>query len=231
MHWFYEPDLSDSQTEFSPEQSVHARSLRIRAGEQIAITNGAGKVGFASVTAENPVQFQIHHISVEDMPAPRFHLVQALAKNDRDEMALQASVELGCRTVTPWQAARSIVKWDQKAERNQSRWQSIAIEAMKQSQQSFLCEVGPLATTKALAPIGIGILLDPRGEAPLASIEAAGDYTIVVGPEGGIAEEELLVLKSAGFRSYRMGGSVLRASTAGPAAIAALAALHGSFRT
>lgn len=230
MHWFYEPSLSETQSEFSPEQASHAKALRIRTGEQIAITDGSGKVAFASVTGDNPVSFQIHHISVEDMAAPRFHLVQALAKNDRDEMALQASVELGCRSVTPWQASRSIVKWDQKAERNQSRWQAIAIEAMKQSQQSFLCEVRPLANTKVLRPIGIGIILDPRGEAPLSSVAAHDDYTIVVGPEGGISEEELLVLKSAGFRSYRMGAAVLRASTAGPAAIAALAAIHGSFR-
>lgn len=231
MHWFYEPALSESQTRFSPEQSLHAKALRIRVGEEVAIANGAGKVAFAKVTSDTPLQFQIHHIALEDMPTPRFHLVQALAKNDRDEMALQAAVELGCRSVTPWQAARSIVKWDQKAERNQSRWQAIAIEAMKQSQQSFLCQVRALTTTKAIQPVGVGILLDPRGDLPLTSVETATDYTIVVGPEGGIAEEELSVLKAAGFRSYRMGGSVLRASTAGPAAIAALAALHGSFRT
>lgn len=230
MHWFYEPDLSDGQSGFSAEQSVHAKALRIRVGEQIAITNGLGKVAFATVAAENPVRFEIHELSVADMPSPRFHLVQALAKNDRDELALQSSVELGCRTVTPWQAARSIVKWDQKAERNQSRWQAIAIEAMKQSQQSFLCEVKPLVSTKGITVSGVGIILDPRGEAPLSSVDPAADYTIIVGPEGGISEDELLLLKSAGFRSYRMGPSVLRASTAGPAAIAAISALHGSFR-
>lgn len=230
MHWFYEPDLNDSQTGFSSEQSLHAKALRIRAGEQIAITNGRGKVVFAQVVSESPFEYAIHHVSVEDMAEPRFHLVQALAKHDRDEMALQASVELGCRSVTPWQASRSIVKWDQKAARNQSRWQSIAVEAMKQSQQSYLCEVLPLAETKSLTPTGYGIVLDPRGELPLSSIEKASDYTIVVGPEGGISEQELLVLKAAGFKSYRMGTSVLRASTAGPAAIAALSAMHGSFR-
>ena len=231
MHWFYEPELSPEQVEFKSSENSHAKALRIREGEQIAITDGKGTVAYASVSEESPLVFAIHHTSAESIPTPRYHLVQALAKNDRDEMALQASVELGASSVTPWQAGRSIVRWDQKAERNQSRWQTIAIEAMKQSQQAHLCHVRPLASTKDLAPIGVGLVLDPRATMTLDQVESSEDYSIVVGPEGGISEDELAILHSAGFRSVRLGNSVLRASTAGPAAIAALSALRGSFRT
>lgn len=230
MHWFYEPQLTPEQVEFSGLEASHAKALRLRAGEQIAITDGRGMVAYAEVVRESPVLFQIHHTAAESMPSPRFHLVQALAKNDRDEMALQSSVELGASSVTPWQAQRSIVRWDQKAEKNQARWQTIAIEAMKQSQQPHLCVVEQLATTKQIRPIGLGIVLDPRATKTLDLLERDEDYTVVVGPEGGITEEELSILDTAGFTRVRLGSSVLRASTAGPAAIAALSALHGSFR-
>lgn len=230
MHWFYDPELTPEQIEFKGSEAGHAKALRIREGEQIAITNGRGMFAFALVTQDLPLQFQIHHTAADSAPSPRFHLVQALAKNDRDEMALQASVELGANSVTPWQASRSIVRWDQKAERNRDRWQTIAIEAMKQSQQSHLCVVTPLASTKQLKPIGQGIVLDPRAEKTLDQFPPSEDFTIVVGPEGGITDEELTQLEAAGFERVKLGSSVLRASTAGPAAIAALSVLHGSFR-
>ncbi len=230
MHWFYDPALTPGQIEFSSNESTHARALRLREGEQIAITDGKGMVAFAEVVRESPLLFSIHHTSAESAPSPRYHLVQALAKNDRDEMALQAAVELGATSVTPWQSSRSIVRWDQKAERNRERWQAIAIEAMKQSQQAHLCNVHQLALTKELRPFGLGVVLDPRAEKTLDQLPFSDDYTIVVGPEGGITNEELDLLESSGFERIKLGSSVLRASTAGPAAIAALSVLHGSFR-
>lgn len=230
MHWFYDPQLNPEQTEFSAAESTHAKALRLREGEQIAITDGNGMVAYATVVQESPVQFKIHHTAADSTPSPRYHLVQALAKNDRDEMALQAAVELGASSVTPWQAGRSIVRWDQKAARNRDRWQSIAIEAMKQSQQSHLCKVNELSSTKSLSSVGVGLVLDPRASITLDQVGSAEDFTIVVGPEGGIADEELALLEAAGFTRVKLGSSVLRASTAGPAAIAALSVLHGSFR-
>jgi 16S rRNA (uracil1498-N3)-methyltransferase len=230
VHWFYDPALTPEQTQFSGSENTHAKALRIREGEQIAITDGRGMVAFAAVVAESPIAFKIHHTAADSTPSPRYHLIQALAKNDRDEMALQAAVELGAASVTPWQASRSIVRWDQKAERNKERWQSIAIEAMKQSQQSHLCRVESLASTKQLKPIGVGVVLDPRAELTLDQLGPSEDFSILVGPEGGITEEELALLSASGFQRVRLGSSVLRASTAGPAAIAALSILHGSFR-
>lgn len=230
MHWFYEPTLTPDQVEFSPTEAGHAKALRLRVGEQVALTDGRGMVAFAEIGRESPVSFQIHHTAADSLPSPRYHLIQALAKNDRDEMALQSSVELGASSVTPWQSARSIVRWDQKAERNRERWQAIAIEAMKQSQQTHLCKIEALASTKQLRPVGVGLVLDPRATLTLDQVESAEDYTLVVGPEGGITDEEINTLSAAGFIGVRLGSSVLRASTAGPAAIAALSALHGSFR-
>jgi 16S rRNA (uracil1498-N3)-methyltransferase len=231
VHWFYDPDFNASMTSLSASESQHAKALRIRVGEQITITNGQGLVSEVLITSLDPIAFDVQSTSSQTRPVPRFHLYQALAKNDRDEMALQASVELGASSVTPWQAERSIVRWDQKAVRNQERWQTIAIEAMKQSQQAFLCEVNPLAATKNIKLRGFGIVLDPRAELALDQIELSEDITLVVGPEGGVSDFELETLKGLGFIGVRLGSSVLRASTAGPAAIAALQVLHGAFRS
>ena len=231
MHWFYDPDFTASKSSLSPSESKHAKALRIRLGERVTITNGQGIVSEVLITSLDPIAFDVQTTSNQTKQVPRFHLYQALAKNDRDEMALQASVELGASSVTPWQAERSIVRWDQKEERNQERWQTIAIEAMKQSQQGYLCEVKPMVVTKSIELLGVGIVLDPRAELTLDQIEPSDDFTIVVGPEGGISASELETLKGLGFVGVRLGGSVLRASTAGPAAIAALQVLHGTFRS
>ena len=132
-------------------------------------------------------------------------------------------VELGLSSVTPWSADRSIVRWDGKEAKNQTRWQQIATEAMKQSQQSFRCEVLPLATTRQLVAAGTALVLDPKAEKSIGELlPLKDDVTIVVGPEGGISDPEFDLLESRGFQRVRLGASVLRTSSAGPAAIAAL---------
>jgi 16S rRNA (uracil1498-N3)-methyltransferase len=94
---------------------------------------------------------------------------------------------------------------------------------MKQSQQAFRCEVRPLATTKQLIATGTALVLDPKSETSVGDILPLGDdVTLVVGPEGGISEAEFELLESKGFQRVRLGKSVLRTSSAGPAAMAAL---------
>jgi 16S rRNA (uracil1498-N3)-methyltransferase len=167
--------------------------------------------------------YLINELATQTARSPRFHLVQALAKGDRDELAMQTCVELGLTTVTPWSADRSIVRWDGKEAKNQNRWQQIANEAMKQSQQAFRCEVLPLATSKQLNPVDTGLVLDPKAEKPIADVlPLKDDVTLVVGPEGGISDSEFELLEAKGFQRVKLGSSVLRTSSAGPAAIAAL---------
>ncbi|MEL0134631.1 MAG: RsmE family RNA methyltransferase, partial [Aquiluna sp.] len=142
------------------------------------------------------------------------------------ELALQVSVELGCTSVVAWQAEHSVSRWTGKEDKNRERWQQIAIGAMKQSQQAFLPEVsGPLSTS-SLRPLGHGIILDPTAKLSLAELDReSASYSIVVGPEGGISDFDQL--QRAGFVSYRLGDAVMRTSTAGPAAIAALKTMRG----
>ena len=221
MHWLYDPGLSSQSTALPLSEASHAKSLRLRVGEQVAITNGNGLIASAVMTSE--AGYEISELEETSQRTPRFHLVQALAKADRDELAMQTCVELGLSSVTPWSSDRSIVRWDGKETKNQTRWQQIAIESMKQSQQAFLCEVKPIATTKQLSAVGTALVLDPKATKSLSDfMPLSEDVSLVVGPEGGISDTEFQILEAQGFHRVRLGSSVLRTSSAGPAAMAAL---------
>jgi 16S rRNA (uracil1498-N3)-methyltransferase len=159
-------------------------------------------------------------------------LVQALAKGDRDELAVQAACELGVDEVLPWQAARSISRWEgPKAVKGRERWATIVREAAKQAHRPWVPTVGEVLTTAQLIGRAAGarmLVLDPTAPAKLSAIEPDGrDMLLVVGPEGGIAPEELIRFEEAGAERVRLGETVLRTSTAGPAAIAVLSAALG----
>ena len=221
MHWLYDPGLSSQSNVLPASEASHAKSLRLRVGEQVSITNGLGLVATASMNSETG--YEISELQQNNQRTPRFHLVQALAKADRDELAMQTCVELGLSSVTPWSSDRSIVRWDGKEAKNQTRWQQIAIEAMKQSQQAFLCEVRPIATSKQLSAVGTALVLDPKATKSLTDfMPLSEDVTLVVGPEGGISDAEFQLLEEKGFQRVRLGTSVLRTSSAGAAAMAAL---------
>lgn len=230
MHWFYDPDFSESSTEIAESERKHLKALRIRSNEEVVITDGNGKSYVCEFSDVDLGQLRVLQSRSHAPGSPKIHLVQALAKGDRDEQALQASVELGVSSVTPWQAELSIAIWGEKRDRNRDRWQEISISAMKQSQQAHLAKVGSLASTNELVPIGFGLLLDPSATVSLSSVwNEPEELTVLVGPEGGITKAEKEVLESKGFVSVRLGDSILRTSTAGPAAIASILTLAGQW--
>lgn len=223
MHWFYDPGFTKSSTNINKSELEHFKSLRIRSQEEVAVTDGKGKVYVSQVIEPKTGELNVLSMQQNERRSPSIHLVQALAKGDRDEQAVQASVELGVNSITPWQSELAIVNWSGKEEKGRLRWQEIAVSAMKQSQQTFFPEVSSLATTKTLRPRGFGIVLDPRAVSSITDLPVdVEELTIVVGPEGGITTAELEQLTRAGFEPRRLGKSILRTSTAGPAAIAAI---------
>lgn len=223
MHWFYDSKFTESSTALASSELMHLKTLRIRSQEEIQVTDGEGQVHLCKVLDPKSGQLVVLSSQRKQTKTPAIHLVQALAKGDRDEQALQACVELGVRSITPWQAELSVVNWKGKEEKGRLRWQEIAISAMKQSQQAFLPEVRPVVATANLKPRGLGVVLDPRATLSIANLPSNfEELTIVVGPEGGIAPGELAQLVGAGFEARKLGDSILRTSTAGPAAMAAI---------
>jgi 16S rRNA (uracil1498-N3)-methyltransferase len=158
-------------------------------------------------------------------------LVQALAKADRDDQAIESATELGVDEVVPWQASRSIVVWrGDRAAKALRKWESVVTAAAKQSRRSrvpVVAEpVGQRALVERIRGSALALVLHEDATAPLAghALPDAGDVLVVVGPEGGISPEELTAFEEAGAVSVRLGSTVLRSSSAGPAALAVLSA-------
>ena len=212
----------------------HAATVRrIGAGEQVLLADGAGLRLTCDVVAAGKAELELSVVDVghEAEGRPRFVLVQALAKGDRDDQAIEAATELGVDEVVPWQASRSIVQWrGDRADKARRKWESTVVAAAKQSRRARVPVVGELATTKALvARIGAAdaayVLHEDATQALAAqSLPGSGDVLVVVGPEGGITPEEVAAFEAAGAVTVRLGRTVLRSSSAGPAALAVLSA-------
>jgi 16S rRNA (uracil1498-N3)-methyltransferase len=217
-------------------EAHHAAAVRrVRAGEEVTVGDGRGTwlTGRCEAVSAHEVVVRVTARDEVPAPRPRIVLAQALAKGDRDELAVQAATELGVDEIVPWQAARSVSRWDAaKAEKGRARWASIVREAAKQAHRAWIPDVAPLETTAALVGRTAAsrvIVLEPTAGFRLSDLaaEADRDIVLVVGPEGGVAPEELDLLQRAGALPARLGETVLRTSTAGPAALAVVSVALG----
>lgn len=233
-HFYLNEDLESAsvgtRVSVTGQEARHAVTVsRIAVGESIAVGNGAGLIVTGSVVSAEPAEFVVEVAEVAETPpaSPAIWLVQALAKGDRDEHAVQQAAELGVDGVIPWAAQRSIVKWEgAKIRKGHERWHAIVREASKQSIRPWIPEVADLASTVVLAALAKEtrmLVLEPTAGLSLTELTPdARDTVLVVGPEGGIAPSELSRLEGAGATLVRLGETILRTSTAGPAAIAVL---------
>ena len=232
-------DLADvevgARLSLTGAEAKHAATVnRTRPGESVLIGNGRGLVasGEVLVSTNTELTIDVESVSRVPRPAPAITLVQALAKGDRDELAIQAATELGVDAVVPWSASRSVSRWEgAKVAKGRERWATIVREAAKQSIRAWTPEVAELASTKQVVALTAGarvLVLEPDAEAPLTGVASDGrDLVLVVGPEGGISPQELDAFRAAGAELVRLGDTVLRTSTAGPAALAVLNAALG----
>ncbi|WP_066520385.1 16S rRNA (uracil(1498)-N(3))-methyltransferase [Curtobacterium ammoniigenes] len=221
----------------------HASTVaRVRVGERLRVGDGNGTVAEVVVeqTERDSLMVRIDRLAHVDPPRPTLVLVQALAKDRRDEMAVQAATEVGVDVIVPWAAARSVSRWDgPKIEKGRARWTAIAREAAKQALRPTVPRIGSLVSTADLLA-GHGdvvwearittLVLDPTASARLSTWRSGADaeaLALVVGPEGGIDDGELERFAAAGAHRVRLGDSVLRTSTAGPVGLGLLQAALG----
>lgn len=219
-------------------EARHAVTVkRLSVGEQVDIADGAGKRITGTVTDAAPAELTVEctSVSVEPRPDVRLVLVQALAKGDRDELAIETATELGIDAVIPWQSERSIVRWKgERAAKAHGKWQSAVTAAAKQARRAWIPEVRPAVDTQALArevaEAGLAVILHEDAVTPLRRVlgkwseerqtgSGPGEILLIVGPEGGISPREVTRLCSAGAVTALLGPHVLRSSTAGPAGV------------
>lgn len=241
---FASPAAAGQEIVLDGDEGKHAVAVRrMRVGEAIALTDGRGTLVHGTVSALATKHLSVSAQSVEHVAEPKIQitLVQSLAKSDRDELAIQAATELGASEVIPWQAARSVSRWDAtKAQKGQQRWQSICDEAAKQAIRAHFPVVQPMRDTKQLLASlpndALILVLDPTAASGISSVlesklASTTAVWLVVGPEGGITESELSEFEHAGAQRVHIGAGILRTSTAGMAAISVINALAGIYRT
>lgn len=210
----------------------HARVVtRLVPGEEIAVADGSGRVarGRVSAVARDELELRVEELGEEPAPRPTFTLVQALAKGDRDLLAIEIGTELGVDEVIPWAASRSVVVWrGERAAKAHAKWVRTVRAATKQARRARVPAVAPLADREMLLEriraADLALLLHEEATEPLAgsALPVDGEVLLVVGPEGGVSPEETEAMVTAGARPVRLGHTVLRTSTAGAAAIALL---------
>lgn len=228
--------VAGAEIALTGSEGKHAVAVRrMRVGEGIQLTDGLGKRvrGNVSAVEQNSLMIRVTDVIDEAEPSAKLTLIQALAKGDRDELAVQAATELGAWQIIPWQAERSISRWDgPKISKGVDRWQVIVAEAAKQSLRVFEPNVQLPVSTKQICELvkdfDLILVLDPTAAAGLGSQDfSAQNIAIVVGPEGGISDHELQFLADAGARRVNLGAPILRTSTAGVAAISVILAKLG----
>ncbi|WP_084077963.1 16S rRNA (uracil(1498)-N(3))-methyltransferase [Demequina sp. NBRC 110057] len=231
-----------SQATVTGAEARHAVTVQRRqVGEVVDLVDGAGRRVRGEIVSAQPDAMTIAVRVVSRDEDPEVTLVQALAKGGRDEQAIEAAIELGATAVIPWAAQRSIVQWrGPKADKARQKWEDLVLAATKQSRRATLASVSTAVTTRELATqvaaataSGTRVLiLHEESSTTIASLTwEARDQPVwlIVGPEGGIAAEEIEALVAAGAEPVLLGPHVLRASSAGPAGMAALAAARGTW--
>ena len=212
------------------DEARHAVVVRrLRVGEQVALVDGAGAVAVSTVvaTTRSTLTCEVDSVSTSEPPAPTVTVVQAIPKGDRAELAVEVLTEIGADRIVPWAAARCVGVWrGERAAKSLAKWRATAREAGKQSRRSWFPEVTEMVTTAEVADLvesaDLAVVLHESATTSLAalSLDGVASILVVVGPEGGITDDELSMLGAA--HVVRMGEPVLRTSTAGVAAVAAL---------
>ncbi|MHA7305186.1 16S rRNA (uracil(1498)-N(3))-methyltransferase [Arthrobacter sp. TMN-49] len=224
-------------------EGKHAVTVkRLTAGEPVDVCDGAGLRLVCSVTnAEQGVlTVQVAAVVAEPVHTVRLTLIQALAKGDRDELAIETATELGIDAVVPWQAERSIVRWKMdKALKGPQKWRQVVAAAAKQARRATVPQVGALVGTAGICEqiqaADLALILHEDATDSLALVVRAWktaqdsldsgtplDVLMIVGPEGGMSDAEVQAFLAAGAQKALLGHHVLRSSTAGPAAVVLL---------
>ena len=221
----------------SGAEGRHAAAVRrLRPGERADVGDGAGLVAECVVTAHSSRELELAVRARREVPCPDplLTVVQAIPKGDRGELAVEEMTEVGVDRIMPWAAARCVPVWRaERGARSLARWRATAREAAKQSRRAWIPEVTEPVRTADLAQVitkaACAIVLEPGAAQSLGGLRPpeSGDRVVIVGPEGGITDEENAAFRTAGATPRSLGPTVLRTSTAGAVASAVLLSRSG----
>lgn len=221
------------------DEGFHAATVRrIRPGEQLSLGDGRGGLAHCEVehAGRDGLRARVRKRWSVAPARPPVTVVQALPKSDRSELAIELATEAGADAFLAWRAARCVAEWQgARVDKGLRRWRAAARSAARQSRRAHIPAVDGVLSTAALterirdeATAGaVALALHESATGPLRDVDVAGARSVllVIGPEGGIAPEELAALTGAGAVPVRLGPQVLRTSTAAAVALGALGVL------
>ena len=219
--------------EFDSDDAQHAiRVLRMTAGEIFMLSDGLGAWSTVKIYAvkKKSLEVEVIETGIQDRLEISFTVVQALPKGDRLKECIELLTEAGVDTIIPWSAQRSIGK----AEKGIDKLQVTAREASKQSRRLFIPEVTEVANTSTVSDLiseyDLVLVFHESATNKVSEIVTrkyleSQNVMIIIGPEGGITNEELEIFTSAGAKVALMGRPILRSAHAGLAAMSAVNAL------
>lgn len=241
----YETLTPGASFELDGPEGKHALVKRMEVGESIDLGDGTGRraVGTVHSLTDRGVIVRVEQLR-EERSVPSIYLVQALAKDGRDLLAIETATELGVYGVLPWSADRSIVRWKgERAAKAHTKWQNTVTAAAKQSRRALIPEVYDLYSTTDLVELieevtgqGSAVFILHEQATERLSAQAAKlaggenlpeEIYLLVGPEGGISDREVQLFTEAGAHLALLGNEVLRSSTAGSAAMCTLNVVLG----
>ncbi len=226
------------------DEGFHAATVRrIRPGEALVLADGAGTVADCVVEGADKRTLTARVADRRTVaPAhPPVTVVQAIPKSERSELAVELATEAGADEILAWQAARCVARWDgDRAEKGLRRWRAVARSAARQSRRPHIPAVGgPLdgaqlasLVAERIAAGAVALVLHESAEKPLTGVDLDQPPAVllIVGPEGGISDEELHMLRGCGAVPVRLGPGVLRTSTAAAVALGAIGVLTTRWR-
>jgi 16S rRNA (uracil1498-N3)-methyltransferase len=221
------------------DEGFHAATVRrIRPGEQLVLGDGAGNLARCVVEQAGREGLRARVLERWSVAPgqPRVTVVQALPKSERSELAIELATEAGADAFLAWQASRCVASWEgEKVVKGLRRWRAVARSSARQSRRAHIPPVDGVLSSAALThrvrdevAAGAAVLAlhesatDRLADIPVAQ---ADSLLLLVGPEGGIAPEEIDMLTDAGAVAVRLGPQVLRTSTAAAVALGALGVL------
>ncbi len=228
-----------AHVELTAEAAHHAlKVLRVGAGDTAILFDGRGGQWRASLhPAGKALRATLEAFDDIDCDPPLdLTLVQALPASDKMDFVVQKAVELGVRRIQPVAAKRSVIKLSgERALRRVEHWRNVAIAACEQSGRNQVPSVAPILDLPqylgmAAQQNGMRLICAPGVAARLRDLAfPEGPVSLLVGPEGGFEEGEILAARAAGFQAIGLGPRVLRTETAGLGAVAAMMALWGDW--
>ena len=228
-----------AQANLTSGAAHHAtRVLRLKRGDEVRLFNGEGGEYEVSIhrVDKNEVTVEIgRHHNVERESKLSVCLAQAITTGDKMDYTLQKAVELGVARIQPLQTNRAVVKLNQeRAEKRLQHWRNVVVSACEQCGRNSVPIVAPIMAFEewvaSTDPATMRLMLSPYVEQSLRDCPApTGEVSLVIGPEGGLNQDEVAFARVKGFTSVRMGPRVLRTETAPLAALAAMQILWGDF--